>query len=201
MGDNTNTTGAHEADRALVRKLLARVQSYRDDDKKLILAVGRHYGLHLTKEQRRAFMAMPAFESITRARRHLRKDFPDSPAVQEKRYGHFVGMKDLYGGNKGVARRVVAKIDSDPDMPGYEELDDPNFSINRPSVINRLKGVINGRNKRRGAQSVSNPTEKSGGGSNGRTSQQSRQGGTGEKPRTSQVSQPRTGKASPSAKA
>jgi hypothetical protein len=77
-----------------VRQLLVR-QDLRDSDKKLLLAFWHTEGLHLTDEQRQMFMekCTPA-ESITRARRELRSEFPASKQVEEERYRKFTEYKN-----------------------------------------------------------------------------------------------------------
>lgn len=73
---------------------------YRDNDRRLILKVWEREGLVLDAFQRRKFLNEVTFpDSITRARRELRAEFPDSPAVQEKRFHLFVANKnDTKGG-------------------------------------------------------------------------------------------------------
>ena len=82
-----------------VEQLLQK-QEYRDSDKKLLLAFWHTQGLHLTDEQRKVFMGKcSTAESITRARRALREDYPASDKIEEERFTKF---KD-YKNNKAVS--------------------------------------------------------------------------------------------------
>lgn len=68
---------------------------YRDSDKRLILKVWEHEGLVLSKEQRELFMHKVTFpDTITRARREMRAEFPESPEVEKKRFKLFVEERD-----------------------------------------------------------------------------------------------------------
>lgn len=64
----------------------ASAQTLRDSDKALILAILDQDGLHLTDEQKRAYMASTTFESITRARRALKAQYPASARVDNDRF-------------------------------------------------------------------------------------------------------------------
>jgi lambda repressor-like predicted transcriptional regulator len=64
-------------------------QTLRDNDKALILAILDQDGLHLTDEQKRAYMASTTFESITRARRALKAQYPASEAVDQARFDKY----------------------------------------------------------------------------------------------------------------
>lgn len=73
-----------------VRALLELSEYNRSSDKLLLLEFWEaHCGLVFTTQQRALFMdAVPA-ESITRARRSLRAEFPGSKEVEAKRYELF----------------------------------------------------------------------------------------------------------------
>ena len=72
-----------------VERLLREDKDLRSSDKKLLLAYWRTEGLHLTPEQERQFMDCTVAESITRARRLLRGEYPGNEQVEEKRYEKF----------------------------------------------------------------------------------------------------------------
>lgn len=76
-----------------VEKILKIGQRFRDSDKLLLLAVWHTEGLHLTEEQRTAFMSCTAAETITRARRSLKQQYPASPEIEEERYHKFKEYK------------------------------------------------------------------------------------------------------------
>lgn len=81
---------------------------YRDNDRRLILKVWEREGLVLDSFQRRKFLNEVTFpDSITRARRELRGEFPDSQPVQEKRYKLFVANK--HDSKGGRLKRLLAK--------------------------------------------------------------------------------------------
>lgn len=71
----------------------ASAQTLRDSDKALILAILDQDGLHLTDEQKRAFMHSTTAETITRARRALKAQYPASDRITEARYGKFKQYK------------------------------------------------------------------------------------------------------------
>lgn len=78
---------------------------YRDSDKRLILKVWEHEGLVLTKQQSNLFMHKVTFpDSITRARRELRAEFPESPEVEKKRFKLFVEERDKHS-KGGIFKR------------------------------------------------------------------------------------------------
>jgi hypothetical protein len=70
-----------------VERLLQEYPQLRDSDRKLLVAFWHTQGLVLTPEQRQVFYdkCTPA-EAITRARRKLKADYPESDAVREARY-------------------------------------------------------------------------------------------------------------------
>lgn len=84
---------------------------YRDNDRRLILKVWEKEGLVLTKEQRQKFMHDVTFpDTITRHRRELRDEFPDSPAVFEKRHRLFVQKRDEHSRGGFLGRLLRSKV-------------------------------------------------------------------------------------------
>ena len=90
--------------KSLVDDALAEGQVYRDSDKWLLIRVWELQGLYLTTMQKSTFINECSLaESITRARRALKKKYPASEAVDEARYDKYVeGRKSrgssIYGG-------------------------------------------------------------------------------------------------------
>ena len=68
-------------------------QKLRDSDKTLLLAIWEQEGLYLTAEQKAVFMAGSTAESVTRARRALKAQYPASEKVDQVRYQKFLGYK------------------------------------------------------------------------------------------------------------
>ena len=68
-------------------------QTLRDSDRALLMAMWELQGLHLTDEQKRAFMHCTTAETITRARRALKNKYTASPAVNEARYEKYKAYK------------------------------------------------------------------------------------------------------------
>lgn len=77
-----------------IRLLLEHRPELRDNDRLLTLALWDQYGLHLTEAQKALFMKVPQAEVISRRRREMREEFPESEAVQESRYQHFKEFKE-----------------------------------------------------------------------------------------------------------
>lgn len=78
----------------VVEQLLAARQEYRDSDKKLIIAVWHIQGLRLTEEQRNILLEKCTTpETISRARRALKADYPASPEIDNERYNKFKEYK------------------------------------------------------------------------------------------------------------
>lgn len=78
-------------------------QQLRDSDKILLLAYWQQQGLELTGAQKAIFMRnCDIAESITRARRELKKDYPASPKVTEERYSKFKQYRDNYSRYQAV---------------------------------------------------------------------------------------------------
>lgn len=72
-----------------VENLLAQDQKYRDSDKQLLLTYWEMQGLVLSERQTATFLRCTAAESITRARRELKGQYPASHEVTEARYEKF----------------------------------------------------------------------------------------------------------------
>lgn len=64
----------------------ASAQTLRDSDRALLMAFWELDGLYLTDEQKRAFMRSTTAESITRARRALKAQYPASARVDNDRF-------------------------------------------------------------------------------------------------------------------
>lgn len=81
---------------------------FRNNDKRLVLAVWAKQGLTLNPEQRKKFLYEVTFpDTITRARREFRGEFPESKDVEAKRYKLFEENKDRYsGGSNFLTRRL-----------------------------------------------------------------------------------------------
>ena len=70
-----------------VRALLEQNEANRNSDKLLLLEFWEeHNGLVLSPQQRAIFMNAAPAESITRARRKLRDEFPGTPEVEQGRF-------------------------------------------------------------------------------------------------------------------
>ncbi len=68
-------------------------QRLRDSDRALLLAVWDQEGLHLTSEQKQAYMSCTTAETITRARRALKAQYPASEAVDNARFEKYKGYR------------------------------------------------------------------------------------------------------------
>lgn len=72
----------------------------RDSDKALMLHHWANEGLHLSAAQEKIFLAnCTTPETISRARRALREEYPGSEKVEEKRFNKFQAYKN----NKAVS--------------------------------------------------------------------------------------------------
>lgn len=80
-----------------VESLLMYLPELRNSDKALLLAYWRKEGLELSMEQERKFMLVTTAESITRARRALRKKYPASEKVEAVRYQKFITTRNELG--------------------------------------------------------------------------------------------------------
>lgn len=69
-----------------VKRLLEWNQEYRDSDKKLLLAYWEGEGFVLSETQKSKFMNCTTAETITRARRALKAQYPASEAVDNARF-------------------------------------------------------------------------------------------------------------------
>ena len=77
-----------------VESVLQMGQRFRDSDKLLLLAIWHAEGLHLTDEQRHMFLTnCTSAETITRARRALKVEYPASGEVDQARYNRFKEYK------------------------------------------------------------------------------------------------------------
>jgi len=83
--------------RSLLRNGLRGDEYYfRNNDRRLVLAVWERQGLRLTPEQRKKFYEVTFPDTITRARREFRGEFPESKEVMEQRYKIFLDKTDEY---------------------------------------------------------------------------------------------------------
>lgn len=79
-----------------VERHLKESQKFRDSDRWLLMRYWHDEGLHLTPEQREAFLHCTTAETITRARRTLKKQYPASPEVDNQRFIKFSLYKNGY---------------------------------------------------------------------------------------------------------
>ena len=78
--------------------LLKNFKELRDSDKRLLLAYWRKEGLILTETQEKIFLEKcTKAESITRARRALREDYPGKKDIEEARYQESQRFRHEYG--------------------------------------------------------------------------------------------------------
>lgn len=80
-----------------VRDRLSESVTYRNDDRLLRLKVWEDFGFKLTKEQLEVYWSLPADGVISRRRREMRKEFPESKVVMEKRYNQFKEIREEKG--------------------------------------------------------------------------------------------------------
>ncbi|UOF78665.1 hypothetical protein [Caudoviricetes sp.] len=189
----------HKGTTSQVRHLLSNFQSYRDSDKALILAVGRKYGLHLTKQQRKAFMEMPPAESITRARRALRDEFPESENVREGRYKKFQAMREKYGSRKaGVAEAKKSlsnyELKYEP-TPIKELLRMPKKTLS-DRFITKVKGIADAAKQRKRQERLGNTPQAAITRRNKRTGTTGREKSASTTPRSGKVQKSATRKSS-----
>lgn len=79
---------------SIVESLLKERQDFRDSDKKLLIAIWHLQGLHLTEEQREVFLnKCTTPETISRARRALKGEYPASKVVDDERYEKYKQYK------------------------------------------------------------------------------------------------------------
>mgnify|MGYP000957538368 FL=1 len=77
-----------------VKNILENLPETKDSDKRLLLAYWEQQGLCLNASQRERFMThCTVAESITRARRELRAEFPASEAVDIERFDKYIEYK------------------------------------------------------------------------------------------------------------
>ena len=99
-----------------IEKILQEDQSYRDSDRLLLLRYWREQGLVLTEGQISTFMRCTTAETITRARRALKDQYPASDKINEERY-----QKSLkYRGQKEYAYAVDETEEERLDRLGYK---------------------------------------------------------------------------------
>lgn len=79
-----------------VERILKSSQKYRDSDKELLLAVWEEEGLYFSETQKTAFKSCSPAESITRARRALKNEYPASKEIDDARYELFKQTRDEY---------------------------------------------------------------------------------------------------------
>lgn len=78
--------------------LLKHLPHLRDNDKKLLLTYWRKEGLILTETQEKIFLEKcTKAESITRARRALREEYPGKKDIEEARYKESQRFRHEYG--------------------------------------------------------------------------------------------------------
>ena len=73
-----------------VENLLIGDANLRNSDKELLLAYWETQGLYLTEAQKSKFFQCTPAESVTRARRMLRGEYPGNKAVEGERYTKFL---------------------------------------------------------------------------------------------------------------
>lgn len=180
----------------IIKKLLSRSQTYRDDDDALILAVWDEQGFHLHKAQRQLFRQVADPQYIKRQRRLLRHQFPASPEIEAKRRHLEREAVEEYGSKDPAAPIVKARVARDDweDERRQNKLYEPLPS--EPKLIKRLKGVLYGRNKRRSQEGLPDQTKKVRSKSPAGPAKQSRKGIKGQAPRTTSVQKPGAGKRS-----
>jgi hypothetical protein len=78
-----------------VESILNHVPSARNSDKELLIVYMQKFGMDLTTEQITVFNSMPAFESITRARRIIQEQgrYQASKEVDEIRHEKYKQMR------------------------------------------------------------------------------------------------------------
>lgn len=85
-----------------VERLLIENPKLRDSDLALLGAFWEKEGFIMTPEQKKKFMQLTIAESITRARRELRGQYPGKPEVEEGRYKKYVEYVDEYSGRTSM---------------------------------------------------------------------------------------------------
>lgn len=81
----------------IVENLLHNQPELRNSDKKLLMAVWERQGLYLSQTQQMTFMnSCSVAESITRARRKLKDQYPADKEVTENRYNKYKEYKQEY---------------------------------------------------------------------------------------------------------
>lgn len=80
-----------------VEHLLKTQPRLRNSDKELLLAFWEDQGLYFSETQKKAIYACTPAETITRARRKLRSQYPGDKKVEDKRFDKFKEFRDEYG--------------------------------------------------------------------------------------------------------
>lgn len=80
-----------------VEHLLKTQPRLRNSDKELLLAFWEDQGLYFSDTQKKAIYACTPAESITRARRSLRAQYPGEKKIEDDRFGKFKEFRDEYG--------------------------------------------------------------------------------------------------------
>lgn len=87
-----------------VENLMRLDQRYRDNDRDLLLAMWKQYGLELNTAQRLAFREAPAADVIIRRRRELSIKYPPSQVVADKRFKQYKIMLDEFSNQTFLQR-------------------------------------------------------------------------------------------------
>lgn len=80
-----------------VESMLVVEPELRNSDKLLLMTFWEREGFRLSPQQQRAFMNCTPAESITRARRKLRKDYPAEPQIERVRFKLFRSILAFFG--------------------------------------------------------------------------------------------------------
>lgn len=80
-----------------VEHLLKTQPELRNSDKDLLIAFWADQGLFFSETQKRAMRNCTPAESITRARRNLRGQYPGTKKIEDGRYDKFKDFRDEYG--------------------------------------------------------------------------------------------------------
>lgn len=94
----------------LTKGFRGNVKYYRDNDRRLILKVWENEGLKLTASQRELFLyVVTDAGTITRKRRQLRGEFPESQEVENKRYRLFLEKTDEHSKGTFLRRHGLSR--------------------------------------------------------------------------------------------
>lgn len=81
----------------VVRSTLDKFKRTREDDRLLQLRVWEVYGFYLTPEQKEIFLRLPSAETISRRRREMRAEFPETKTTETRRFNRFLEYRNSYG--------------------------------------------------------------------------------------------------------